>query len=147
MRKYARRAGKAAVLAALAGCTAAPPDDRPAFSWEWEVALTDSCEKLAGFLAMMDLFGTFGIDWGPDMVNATTEVQAEMERRCPDDVELETLDSTFSIPTVACADLRNLVAMVDAFGMATLPRDKREIAEELLDDLDAEIEKRCPALD
>ena len=147
MPKHAWRAGKFAMLAILAGCAAAPPDDRPAFSWKWEVALTDSCEELAGFLAMMDLFGIFGIDWGSDMVNATTEVQAEMEKRCPDDIEPQALDSTFSIPTIACADLRNLVAMVDAFGMATLPRDKRKIAEELLDDLDSEIEKRCPALD
>ena len=98
MHKHAWRAGKAAVLAILAGCAAAPPDDRPTFSWKWEVALTDSCEELAGFLAMMDLFGIFGIDWGSDMVNATTEVQAEMEKRCPDDVEPEALNSTFSIP-------------------------------------------------
>lgn len=119
MRKHAWRARKAAVLAILAGCTAAPPDDRPTFSWKWEIALTDSCEELAGFLAMMDLFGTFGIDWGPDMANATTEVHAEMEKRCPDDVEPEALDSTFSIQTIACADLRNLVIMVDAFGMST----------------------------
>ena len=77
----------------------------------------------------------------------TAQIRAEMARRCPEDVKPEALDTTISIPTVACADLRNLVAMANAFGIATLPRDKREMAEELLDDLDLEIEKRCPALD
>lgn len=142
------RVGKLAMLLAmLPGCATAPTDDRPVFSWKWEVAMTDSCEKLAGLLATMDLLDMLGMDQGAGAVEVTAQVRAEMARRCPDDVEPEALDTTISIPTIACTDLRNLVAMANAFGIATLPRDKREMAEELLDDLDSEIEKRCPPLD
>ena len=133
------------LLVLLAGCTTAPTADRPTFSGGWEVAMTDSCGKLAGFLAMADLFDINAV---PGERDFRVEIEAEMEKRCPDEVNPEALDIAFSIPTTACTDLRGLVAMADAFGMmATLPRDKREIADKLLDDLDAEIEKRCPALE
>jgi len=50
--------------------------------------------------------------------------------------------------SIACTDLRAFVAMADVMGMmATLPRDQREVADKLIDDLDAEIEKRRPALE
>ena len=71
-----------------------------------------------------------------------------MAKRCPDDVEPEALSIAFDFPTIACADLRSLVAMADAFGMmATLPADQRKVADKLIENLDAEVEKRCPALD
>ena len=106
--------------------------------------MTDSCGKLAGSLVLADLFD---IQAAPGLQDFIVEVEAEMDRRCPDDVKPERLDVAFNIPTVACADLRSLVAMAGAFGLATLPREQRDLANKLVDDLDAEIEKRCPPLE
>ena len=139
------RAGKlTTVFALLAACTTTPTDDRPVLSGSFEVNLTDSCGKLAGFLVMADLFD---IQAAPGERDPVVEIEAEMDRRCPDDVKPEGLDVAFDIPTVACADLRGLVAMAGAFGLATLPREQRDLAAKLVDDLDAEIEKRCPPLE
>ena len=135
------RVGKlTTVFALLAACTITPTDDRPVLSGKFEVKMTDSCGKLAGFLALADLFDIQAALGEQDFV---VEIEAEMDRRCPDDVKPEGLDVAFNIPTVACADLRGLVAMAGAFGLATLPREQRDIA----NDLDAEIEQRCPPLD
>ena len=51
-----RAGGLVVLFALLTGCMIAPDTDRPAISGRWEVAMTDSCAKLAGFLAMADLF-------------------------------------------------------------------------------------------
>ena len=107
--------------------------------------MTDSCAKLAGFLAIADLFDMHP---PPGERDWRVDVEVEMAKRCPDDVKPEAPGIAFEFPTIACMDLRALVAMADAMGMmATLPRDQREIADKLIDDLDAEIEKRCPALE
>ena len=143
------------LVALVGGCTTAPTIDQPAVvvRWEWEVAFTDSCGKLAGVLGMVDLFDLRAAmpPGERDMHDeALAKMEAEMEKRCPDDVkpDMQDLHLAISIPTIACAELRGLLATADAFEMmATLPRDKREIADKLMDDFEAEIEKRCPALD
>ena len=140
-----RAGGLVVLFALLTGCMIAPDTDRPAISGRWEVAMTDSCAKLAGFLAMADLFN---INPAPGERDFRVDIEAEMAKRCPDDVKPETPAIAFDFPTLACTDLRAFVAMADAMGtMAMLPRDQREIADKLIDDLDAEIEKRCPALE
>lgn len=135
------------VVSLAGGCATVATDERPTISGTWVVAVDDSCGKLAGFLAMADLFD-IEIDPAPGEPDLRAQIEAEMAKRCPDDVEPEALGIAFDFPTIACADLRGLVAMADAFGMmATLPRDQRKVADKLIDNLDAEIEKRCPALD
>ena len=134
------------LLALLAGCTSTPTADQGVVvSGRWEVRMTDSCAKLAGFLVLADLFDMKAPPGEPDF---RVEARAEMDRRCADDVRPEAPEVAFSIPTAACADLRGFVAMAGAFGMmATLPREARDIADKLLDDMDAEIERRCPPLE
>ena len=139
-----RAAKLTTVFALLAACTTTPTDDRAVLSGKFEVKMTDSCGKLAGSLVLIDLFD---IQAAPGEQDFIVVIEAEMDRRCPDDVKPEGLDVAFNIPTVACADLRGLVAMADAFGLATLPREQRDIADKLVDDLDDEIEKRCPPLE
>ena len=142
----ARPNGRAACIAALlalaGGCATVPAPEPDAVSVEWEVALTDPCGKLAGFLAMGELFG---IRSPPGERDFTVEIGAEMERRCPGGTEPDALDLAVIIPESACAELHGLLELVGIFDVTVLlPSDRRRMADDLMADLEAEIESRCP---
>ena len=147
------RAGtlKLGLLLALAGgCATAPSDDRHSVHVKWEVSLDDSCGKLAAALALTDLFEVRESMRRGEYDKVAASLEAELEKRCPDnvDVDLDGLEPSIGVPVMACAELRGLVAMADAFGMmATLPQRKREIANKLMDAFESELEKRCPVLE
>jgi len=129
------------VVALLAsGCASVPrPQSEPvAVSVSWEVSPTDSCPKLAGFLAMVDLFGV-GIDRA-----YRDAITAELDGRCPGDTEPEALDLEVIVPASACGELAQLLTLASAFDVAGLVApDRRRMVDDLLADLEDEIDRRC----
>ena len=139
-------------LLLLAGCAAGPTRDEPNLSFQLalDVSITDSCGKLAGFFGLFDLYA----DLFPEQPVATdndskqglAKLRAEFENRCPDNakLDLDNLEVAINMPTVACAELRSLMAMADAFGMVpTSGQRQRAIVEELIASFEDELDRRC----
>ena len=131
----------AAALAA--GCATVPdPSRRDAVSFRWEVSLDDdSCGKLAGSLAMVELFR---IEASPGEPDFTAEVTAELERRCPENTEPEAFDFAVVIPASACGELRELLEMAMLFDVSIfVARDRQNMVDELIASFEDELGRRC----
>ena len=139
-------------LLVLAGCAAGPNRHEPDLSFQLaiEVSITASCGKLAGYFGLTELFRDlfpeqpFAID--NDSEQGLANLRAEFESRCPDNAELDldNLEVAINVPTVACAELRSLTAMADAFGMVpTADARQRAIVEELMARFEDELDRRC----
>lgn len=134
----------------LAGCAAERHEPNLSVQWALDVSITDSCGKLAGFFGLVELFDDlfpeqpFAID--SDSEHGLAKLRAEFENRCPDNAkpDLDNLEAAIDIPTVACAELRSLMAMADAFGMVpTSGQRQRAIVEELMASFEDELDRRC----
>ncbi|MDE0040184.1 MAG: hypothetical protein OXU77_21880 [Gammaproteobacteria bacterium] len=139
-------------LLVLAGCAAEPNRHETDLSFQlaMEVSITDSCGKLAGFFGLAELFDELfpeqplAID--NDSEQGLAKLRAEFENRCPDNAkpDLENLEAAINIPTVACAELRSLIAMADAFGMVPASGQRQQaIMAELMACLEDELDRRC----
>ena len=146
-----RTTGLVALLV-LAGCAAGPTRPEPTLSahWAFEVSITDSCGKLAGFLGLVelsaDLFPEEFSASDSDSEKGLAKIREEFESRCPDNAkpDLDNLAAAINIPTVACAELRSLIAMADAFGMVpTSGQTQQAIVEELMASFEDELDRRC----
>ena len=114
--------------------------------WAFEVSITDSCGKLAGFLGLVDLFPQQPSESDGDSEQGLAKIRAEFENRCPDNAkpDLDNLEAAIDIPTVACAELRSLMAMADTFGMVpTSGQRQQAIVEELMASFEDELDRRC----
>ena len=132
----------------LAGCAAEQTRHEPTLSaqWAFEVSITDSCGKLAGFLGLVDLFPQQPSERNGDSEQGLAKIRAEFENRCPDNAkpDLDNLEAAINIPTVACAELRSLMAMADTFGMVpTSGQRQQAIVEELMASFEDELDRRC----
>ncbi|MDE0179607.1 MAG: hypothetical protein OXP36_13565 [Gammaproteobacteria bacterium] len=136
----------------LAGCAAGPNRHEPTLSFQLaiDVSITDSCGKLAGFFGLAELFDDlfpeqpFAID--SDSEQGLAKLRAEFENRCPDNAQpdLDNLEAAINIPTVACAELRSLMAMADAFGMVPTSGERQQaILEGLMASFEDELDRRC----
>ena len=117
--RLARMTGLVALLV-LAGCAAGPNRHEPNLS----------------FLLAID----------NDSEEGLAKLRAEFESRCPDNAEpdLDNLEVAINVPTLACAELRSLLAMADAFGMVpTSGQRHRAIVEELMASFEDELDRRC----
>ena len=138
-------------LLVLAGC-AGPTRHEPDLSFQLaiDVSITDSCGKLAGFFGLVELFGDLFPEQ-PSVIDSDSEqglakMREEFENRCPDNAkpDLDDLEAAIDIPTVACAELRSLTAMADAFGMVpTSGQRQKAIVEELMASIGDELDRRC----
>lgn len=149
--RLARMTGLVALLV-LAGCAAGPNRHEPNLSFQLaiEVSITDSCGKLAGFFGLTelsaDLFPEQPLAIDNDSEEGLAKLRAEFESRCPDNAEpdLDNLEVAINVPTLACAELRSLLAMADAFGMVpTSGQRHRAIVEELMASFEDELDRRC----
>ena len=139
-------------LLVLAGCASGPArvEQNLSAQWAFEVSITDSCGKLAGFLGMVELFDDLFPEQ-PSAIDGDSEqgfakMRDEFENRCPDNAkpDLDNLEAAIDIPTVACAELRSLIAMADAFGMVpTSGQRQQAIVEELMASFEDELDRRC----
>lgn len=147
--RLARITGLVAVLV-VAGCAAGGNRHEPNVSFQIEASVTDSCGKLAGFFGLVELFN----DLFPEQPRASDDdseqvlakLRAEFESRCPDNakLDLDNLEVAINVPTVACAELRSLVAMADAFGMvSTSGQRQRAIVDDLMARFGDELDRRC----
>lgn len=130
------------------GCASGPTHPEHNLSASFEVSITDSCGKLAGFLGLVELSADLlGERFSAsDSEQGLARIREEFESRCPDNAkpDLEDLEAAINIPTIACAELRSLMAMADAFGMAsTSGQRQRAIVEELMASFDDELDRRC----
>lgn len=144
-----RTVGLVALLI-LPGCAWAPTRPETSLSASFEVSITDSCGKLAGFLGLVELSAElfperFSASDG-DSEQGLAKIREEFENRCPDNAkpDLDNLEAAINIPTVACAELRSLMAMADAFGLVpTSGQRQRAIVEELMASFEDELDRRC----
>ena len=131
-----------AVLLVAGGCATAPAQQSNTVSVTWTVSPDDPCEKLAGSLALADLFDFKSPPDGPDFQESMT---AELERRCPPDTQPEAFDITMYIPAGACGELRNLLEMALFFDMTVfVAPERRNMIDGLIAKLEDEVAKRCP---
>jgi len=144
-----RTAGLVALLV-LAGCASGPTKPEPNLSASFEVSITDSCGKLAGFLGLVEL----SVELFPERFSASdsdserglAKIREEFENRCPDNAkpDLDNLEAAINIPTVACAELRSLMAMADAFGLVPTSGERQQaILEGLIASFEDELDQRC----
>ena len=144
-----RTAGLVALLF-LAGCASEPTRPETSLSASFEVSITDSCGKLAGFLGLVELSAEhlpkqFSAS-DSDSEHGLAKLRAEFENRCPDNAkpDLDSLEAAINVPTVACAELRSLIAMADAFGMVpTSGQRQQAVLEELMASFEDELVRRC----
>ena len=141
MARFLRLTVAVACAAILAGaCASAPPDGESRISFQWEIyPETDPCGKLAGSLALIDILG---IEMSDEF---SAGIIDQLESRCPEDTEPEAFDIDLIIPESTCADLRRMLELASAFNVTDLVAQNRQrMAGAIIDNLDREIERRCP---
>ena len=129
--------------AVLGACAVVPPSSSSdTFEVSWSVSLEhDSCAKLAGFAALNALFRVEGTATLREKLSET------INRRCPDFAELEpeTLDLEITFSATSCDELNALLSMVAAFdAVAMLDPEEQRLAEDVIDQIEAEVDTRCP---
>ena len=131
----------AAAAFALGGCTTTVDPELPTVSFKWSVSPKDPCGKLAGSLAIADLFDSQSPPEGPDFQEWAA---SELAERCPPDTQPEAFDFTVSISVAACNELAGWLEMVRFFDVtAFADPERRDMIDALIADLEGEVETRC----
>ena len=129
------------VVSLLAGGCTAPDHSSNAVSVKWSVSPDDPCGKIAGAVALADLFNFQSPPDGPDFYDMMT---SELEQRCPPDTQPEAFDLDVYIGTGACAEIQGLLDMALFFDVTVfVVPERRKMIDDLVAALEGEVEKRC----